>query len=44
MSTSILYHAFGIVGYDFKKVRFEGGSMIFEIAHKANLLPETPDR
>lgn len=38
MSTSILYHAWGIIGYDFKTVRFEEGAMIFEIAHQDHRL------
>lgn len=38
MSTSILYHAFGIAGYDFRKTRFEAGTMVFEIAHKESHL------
>lgn len=38
MSTSIIYHAWGIYGYDFCKVTFEDGAMIFHIAHKAKRL------
>lgn len=38
MSTSILYHAWGIYGYDFKTVTFREGKMIFEIAHQAGTL------
>lgn len=38
MSTSILYHAWGIYGYDFKSVTYREGEMIFEIAHQAKTL------
>ena len=38
MSTSILYHAFGVIGYEFKKTRFEAGSIVFEIRHKEGSL------
>ena len=38
MSTSIIYHAWGIYGYTFRKVNFQGGTMIFQIAHKAKSL------
>jgi len=38
MSTSIIYHAWGIYGYDFCKVNFEAGAMIFHIAHKPHSL------
>ncbi len=37
MSTSIIYHTWGIYGYDFCKI-FEDGAMIFHIAHKTNSL------
>lgn len=33
MSTSLLYHAFGIVGYKYVHTRYENGSVIFKIAH-----------
>ena len=29
MSTSLLYHAFGIVGYKLRATRYEGGQVIF---------------
>lgn len=38
MSTSIIYHGWGIYGYDFCKVTFEDGAMIFHIAHKTKSL------
>lgn len=38
MSTSILYHAWGIVGYDFVSAEFVGGEMLFNIAHKPKKL------
>ena len=34
MSTSILYHGFGLVGYDYVKTRYEEGKVIFTIRHK----------
>ena len=34
MSTSILYHAFGVHGYEHVKNTFEGGRMIMTIRHK----------
>lgn len=33
MSTSLLYHAFGIVGYKYVRTRYENGAVIFKIAH-----------
>jgi len=38
MSTSLLYHAFGIHGYDHVQSRYEGGSVIFTVAHKPDEL------
>jgi len=29
MSTSILYHGFGLVGYEYIRTRYEGGAVIF---------------
>ena len=37
MSTSLLYHAFGIRGYECTRTRYEGGSVIFSIRRE----PET---
>jgi transposase len=34
MSTSILYHAFGLVGYDYVGTRYAGGAVIFSIRRK----------
>lgn len=34
MSTSILYHGFGLVGYDYVKTRYEGRDITFTIRHK----------
>ena len=31
MSTSLLYHAFGIRGYEYTRTRYEGGAVIFSI-------------
>lgn len=31
MSTSLLYHAFGVVGYTLKGTRFQGGEVIFHV-------------
>ena len=33
MSTSLLYHAFGIVGYKYINTRYENGAVIFKIGH-----------
>jgi transposase len=33
MSTSLLYHAFGIVGYKYVHIRYEKGATIFRITH-----------
>jgi len=35
MSTSLLYHAFGIRGYDYTRTRYEGGAVIFSIRQGA---------
>jgi len=35
MSTSILYHAWGIIGYDYVATRFVEGRMIFEVRKKS---------
>jgi len=34
MSTSLLYHAFGLVGYDYVGTRYVGGAVIFSIRRK----------
>lgn len=34
MSTSLLYHGFGIVGYDYNRSTYQDGSVIFGIKHK----------
>lgn len=31
MSTSLLYHAFGVKAYEYERTRYEGGAVIFEI-------------
>jgi transposase len=36
MSTSILYHGFGLVGYDYVRTRYREGKVIFTIQHKRN--------
>jgi transposase len=33
MSTSLLYHGFGIRGYYYERTRYEGGDVIFTIRH-----------
>lgn len=38
MSTSILYHGFGVIGYDYVRTRYEGGNIIFTIRHKREKL------
>lgn len=38
MSTSLLYHAFGIRGYDYVRTQYEGGQVIFTINHKPDEL------
>jgi len=34
MSTSILYHGFGLVGYDYMRTQYREGKIIFTIQHK----------
>lgn len=34
MSTSLLYHGFGLVGYDYIRTRYAEGSIIFSVKHK----------
>ena len=34
MSTSLLYHGFGLVGYDYVRTRYAGGAVIFSIKRK----------
>ena len=36
MSTSLLYHAFGIRGYNYKNTKYEGGSVHFNIEQERN--------
>jgi len=38
MSTSLLYHGFGLVGYTYVKTAYEEGKVIFTIKHKRNKL------
>jgi transposase len=38
MSKSLLYHGFGIVGYDYVRTRYEGRSITFTIRHKREKL------
>lgn len=42
MSTSLLYHAFSIRGYDYVSTRYEAGEVIFTIRHKPGTL-KCPD-
>lgn len=34
MSTGLLYHGFGLVGYNYVRAQYEGGTIIFTIEHK----------
>jgi hypothetical protein len=38
MSTSLLYHAFGIRGYKYKNTKYEGGSVHFNIEQERKYL------
>jgi len=38
MSTSLLYHAFGIQGYKYVNTKYRGGAVIFTITHKPDEL------
>jgi transposase len=38
MSTSILYHGFGLVGYDYVRTQYEGRNITFTIRHKREKL------
>ncbi len=38
MSTSLLYHAYGIQGYDYVRTRYEGGKIRFTIRHRFHKL------
>jgi transposase len=38
MSTSILYHGFSIVGYNYVKTQYQGNAIIFTISHKREKL------
>lgn len=38
MSTSLLYHAFGLVGYTYVRTAYEGGSVIFTVKQKRDAL------
>ena len=38
MSTSLLYHGFGVVGYDYVRTRYEGRNITFTIRHKRGKL------
>jgi len=38
MSTSLLYHGFSLVGYDYVRTRYEGRSITFTIRHKKRKL------
>ena len=38
MSTSLLYHGFGLVGYTYVKTAYEEGKVIFTVKHKRNKL------
>ena len=34
MSTSLLYHGFGLVGYTYVRTAYEEGKVIFTVKHK----------
>jgi len=34
MSTSLLYHGFGIRGYQYVKTEYEGGQVVFTVCQK----------
>ncbi len=36
MSTSLLYHAFGIQGYQYVRIHFEKGAIVFRISQRAS--------
>jgi len=38
MSTSLLYHGFGLVGYTYVKTVYEEGKVIFTVTHKRDKL------
>ena len=38
MSTSFLYHVFGLVGYNYVKTQYQGNAIIFTISHKREKL------
>jgi transposase len=38
MSTSLLYHGFGLRGYEYVRTRYEGGAVIFTIRHRSQEL------
>src|SRR5450756_915456 len=46
MSTSLLYHGFGLVGYTYVRTVYEEGKVIFTVKHKGNKLhcPECGSR
>lgn len=46
MSTSLLYHGFGLVGYTYVRTAYQGGTVIFTIRHKRDKLhcPECGSR
>ena len=46
MSTSLLYHGFGLVGYTYVRTTYEEGNVIFTVKHKRDKLhcPECGSR
>jgi hypothetical protein len=38
MSTSLLYHGFGIRGYQYVKTEYEGGKLIFTVRQESEEL------
>ena len=38
MSTSLLYHGFGIRGYQYVKTEYEGGKVIFTVRQETDAL------
>ncbi len=39
MSTSLLYHGFGLVGYDYVHSRYQEGAIIFSVKRKRGKIP-----
>jgi transposase len=42
MSTSLIYHAFNVIGYNYVSTKYENGKIFYNIEHDKNRL-ECPD-